>query len=194
MKQFFDETWIHLKLICQDIWQAILPVLIMIGAFLQPIHAILLAVGFFIFLDTVVARVRVYIQKKRNNLKLKNKKKLTKLEQDKASWTSRKMQLGFVGKSLVYNLAVLTFFLLDYALLNQFVHLFTTVDYLLTKGVAIVLIYTECLSLNESFKAIKGKGFLEYVMDIIRNVKKIRAKIGTINPGKKTEDDPEQPS
>ena len=193
MKHFFNDIWIHFKFICQDIWQALLPALMMIGAFLQPIQMILLTVGFAIIADTIFARIRVYVQKKRNAKKIAEKKRVTKLEQEKATWTSRSMQMGIIGKVFMYTSAVLLVFFLDYAILNEFVKLFVNIDFLATKVLAGVFVYVEALSMDESFKIIKGKSMLTYMFELINKAKKIKVRLESVNKGKKKEDEPEQP-
>jgi hypothetical protein len=164
----------------------------MIGAFLQPIQMILLTVGFAIIADTIFARIRVYVQKKRNTKKIAEKKKLTKLEQEKATWTSRSMQMGIIGKVFMYTSAVLLVFFLDYAILNEFVKLFVNIDFLATKVLAGVFVYVEALSMDESFKIIKGKSMLTYMFELVNKAKKIKVRLESVNNGKKKEE-PEQP-
>ena len=88
--------------------------LISLIAFVSPIYGLLLAVGAMIFLDTILGVT-----------------KAIKLE-GWESVTSRKASV-IISKFLLYQLTVLTFFIIDYNLINEFTKLHYQNNYLLTK-------------------------------------------------------------
>lgn len=151
-----------------QIWHNILPVTGLILSFFQPIQYILLAVGAFICLDTIMAYIRTRKTKK--------------------EWTSRKMRMGFVPKLLLYQLLIITFFLIDFALLNEFLLYLIKIPYVLTKVTAMVLVYIEVLSIDESFKIMKGKSMFSYFIEMIKSAKKVKSTFEEINPNKKSDD------
>ena len=128
-----------------QVGNALLPVFIAFCAFISPIAGVLSAVGIFIAADAVFARYRCY--------KLKVK------------WTSRKFRAGLIPKVITYNIFVLSFFMLDKFVINDFITLFTQIPYALTKILAMVLIYVELKSIDESFEAINGKSLFKYLIE-----------------------------
>jgi hypothetical protein len=106
----------------------------------------------------------------------------------KRNWTSRQMRIGLVPKLITYQLLIITFFLVDFALLNEFIIFFTKIPFFLTKITAIVLVYIEILSIDESFKVIKGKSIFSYFMEMIKSAKKIKTTISEVNENKKQDD------
>jgi hypothetical protein len=158
----------HIIDLLGQVWQNILPVIGMILSFFQPIQYVLLAVGAFILLDTIMAYIRT--------------------RKTKRNWTSRQMRIGLVPKLITYQLLIITFFMVDFALLNEFIIFFTKIPFFLTKITAIVLVYIEILSIDESFKVIKGKSIFSYFMEMIKSAKKIKTTISEVNENKKQDD------
>ena len=158
----------HIIDLLGQVWQNILPVIGMILSFFQPIQYVLLAVGAFILLDTIMAYIRT--------------------RKTKRNWTSRQMRIGLVPKLITYQLLVITFFMVDFALLNELIIFFTKIPFFLTKITAIVLVYIEILSIDESFKVIKGKSIFSYFMEMIKSAKKIKTTISEVNENKKQDD------
>ena len=158
----------HIIDLLGQVWQNILPVLTLVITFFQPIQYVLLSVGAFILLDTIMAYIRT--------------------RKTKRNWTSRQMRIGLVPKLITYQLLIITFFMVDFALLNEFIILFTKIPFFLTKITAIVLVYIEILSIDESFKVIKGKSIFSYFMEMIKSAKKIKTTIQEVNENKKQDD------
>ena len=158
----------HIIELLGQVWQNILPVLTLVITFFQPIQYVLLSVGAFILLDTIMAYIRT--------------------RKTKRNWTSRQMRIGLVPKLITYQLLIITFFLVDFALLNEFIIFFTKIPFFLTKITAIVLVYIEILSIDESFKVIKGKSIFSYFMEMIKSAKKIKTTISEVNENKKQDD------
>ena len=147
-----------------NILQFILPAILAFGAFISPIAGVLTAVGVFIAADMIFARYRCYVQK--------------------IKWTSRKARAGLLPKVMTYNCFVLSFFVMDKFVINEFITLFTQIPFALTKILAMVLIWIELKSIDESFEAIKGKSLFMYLIDMIKSARKINKQISNINEGK----------
>ena len=119
-------------------------------AFFAPIYGVLLAVGAFILLDTVVG--------------------VWKAKKLKQKITSKRLG-AVIQKMLIYQLTILTFFLLGHFIVNDIVFGLTGVSYLVTKLVAVILISIEFFSIDESFRDATGKGLLERLTGLIQKYK-----------------------
>lgn len=100
---------------------------VLLLAFLAPIKMLLLTVGVLIFFDFIIGIFKAY-----------------KLGED---ITSRKMG-NTIGKILLYNMAVITIYMLDINLINSGIHP--------EKIVALLICSTETKSIMESFKILYG--------------------------------------
>ncbi len=69
--------------------------------------------------------------------------------------TSRKLS-AVISKLVLYELAVVLFYLIDYFILNDIILTFFSVPLMLTKILALVLSSIEVMSINENFKVVKG--------------------------------------
>ena len=69
--------------------------------------------------------------------------------------TSRKLS-AVISKLVLYELAVVLFYLIDYYILNDIILTFFSVPLMLTKVLALVLASIEVMSINENFKIVKG--------------------------------------
>ena len=69
--------------------------------------------------------------------------------------TSRKLS-AIISKLVLYELAVVLFYLIDYYILNDIILTFFSVPLMLTKILALVLASIEVMSINENFKVVKG--------------------------------------
>lgn len=129
-------------------------IIIGVIAFFAPVVPVLLAVGAFIMLDTLTGIV-----------------KSAKL----SGWSSIKSKklARLASKNLVYNAAVLTFFIIDVAVFNDVLLGALGVSYALTKVMGIVLCSVELKSIDENFEAIYGVGLWETFGKIIRRAKGI---------------------
>lgn len=127
--------------------------LVAIYSFFAPIQVILLVIGLAIFVDTVVA-IRLTTEK----------------------FSSRRLRKGLVGKMITYQSAVILFFLIDYAMVNDMVKTVFSVDYTLTKLVGLFLASIEVVSIDEKIRIKYGddKGFIARFKRFISNAKKIK--------------------
>jgi hypothetical protein len=174
------------------ICEALAPAVLFVSAFLAPIAGVLAAVGVFIAADMVMAFWRVQAVKKRNKQKLQDGKRLSAQDIEKAKWTSRKARSGLLPKVVSYNVVIISFFLLDKFVMNDFVHLFTEIPFALTKLLAMVLIWIEVKSIDESFEEVKGKSLFWYVTDMIKVAKNVHGKVVNVNEAKKKSKDDNQ--
>jgi len=99
-----------------------------ITAFLAPIIPLILMVGFAIIADTIFG---IYKAKKLN-----------------IQITSRKMS-QLVSKMVLYQMSIISLFILEKYLLNEFTTIFTDIHLILTKLGTITLLFIEIQSINE---------------------------------------------
>jgi hypothetical protein len=177
-----------MKEFIHNVWQFILPAILAFGAFISPIAGVLTAVGVFIAADTVFARYRVYVQAQKN----KKSNNVSEEDKEKAKWRSRKFRSGIIPKVISYNCFVLSFFIMDKFVINEFISIFTQIQFAPTKILALILIFTEITSIDESFEQIKGKSLFAYLLDMIKSAKKINKQMSNINEHK-TKKNPEDP-
>ena len=118
--------------------------------FISPIAGVLIAVGAFIFLDTIIG--------------------VWKAKKIKQKVTSRRLS-SVVNKMLVYQLTVITFFILGHFIVNDIVKTFIDVDYAMTKLIAVILISIEFFSIDESFKTATGEGLLDRFKHLMNTYK-----------------------
>lgn len=128
-------------------------------AFFLPIAGILCAVGGFIILDTIVG-----VWKARKLKEKVTSKKLSKI----------------ISKMLIYQLVVITFFLLDSFIINDFILSFFSIQFALTKVIALVLISIEVFSIDESFGQATGQGLFGHLSKLIGKVKNLKGESDTL--------------
>lgn len=128
--------------------------------FFLPVVPTLIAVGIAVVADTLFG--------------------LWKCKQLKVKRTSKLMRKGLVPKLIGYQLAVLTFFVLDSLLLNQFSLMFTTMPFILTKLLAAVFVWIEITSINENWEEVKGKSIIASFREMIKAGKSIKDDIDSL--------------
>jgi hypothetical protein len=141
----------------------LLNILAFIVAFLAPINALIITVGLAIALDTLIGVSRA--KKKNENI------------------TSKKLS-QIVSKMVLYQSALVLFFLIEKFILADFIVLFTGINLFLTKIVALVLVYIEIKSINESWLAITGVSLWEKFKELLLRVKEVREDIKELNDKK----------
>lgn len=124
-------------------------------AFLSPIHGLLLAVGVMIFMDTLLGIIK--------SIKLDGWESIT----------SRRASV-IISKFLLYQLTVLTFFIIDYNLINEFTKLHYQNNYLLTKLITISLCFVEAKSIDENIKAIFGFSIWTNLKEVLIRTQEIK--------------------
>ena len=130
-----------------------------IGAFLMPISGLLFLVGFVIVLDTITGVWK----------SIKNKVKIT----------SRGLS-AIISKMLLYEVTVIMFYMIDQFILNNIILQFFSVDLLLTKILALILVSIEVMSINENYKAVKGLDLWQAMKNLFSRAKEIKKDLDEI--------------
>lgn len=129
-----------------------LNVLSSLAMFFSPVAGVFLAVGMFVILDTFLGR-----WKAKNILPEGSSSKL--------------LRKGLFSKTALYLGFMIAFYLLDFYIVNQFLKAKTGWDFLMTKMMAVLLIYVEVDSMDENIKKVKGYGLKHYFKKIISTIK-----------------------
>jgi hypothetical protein len=130
-----------------------------IGAFLMPISGLLFLVGFVIVLDTITGVWK----------SIKNKVKIT----------SRGLS-AIISKMLLYEVTVIMFYMIDQFILNNIILQFFSVELLLTKILALILVSIEVMSINENYKAVKGLDLWQAMKNLFARAKDIKKEVDEI--------------
>jgi hypothetical protein len=128
-------------------------VLLALLLFMAPIKGILITVGAFIILDTASG--------------------IWKSIKKKVPITSRGLS-AIISKMLLYQLTVITTYLLDYYILGEIIYGLFSIDQLLTKIVAMVLVFIEAQSINENYKEIRGVDLWEQFKKLLSRAKEAK--------------------
>jgi phage-related holin len=126
----------QLSLLLISIQSELLTLISICFAFFLPISGILLMIGVLIIIDTLTG--------------------IWKANKLKEKITSRKLS-AIVSKLALYEVTVIMFFLIDKFILNDIILTFFSVNFMLTKVVALVLASIEIMSINENYKVISNK-------------------------------------
>ena len=129
-------------------------------SFFLPISGILILIAFAILLDTVTG---IY-----KSVHLKQKV------------TSRGLS-QIISKIQLYETTVLLFFLTDKFLVSDIIAQFFSIEFLVTKVLALVLVSIEVVSINENYKAIYGKDLYSAMKLLFRRAKEITSEYKNIN-------------
>jgi hypothetical protein len=136
-----------------------LKLLATISAFLMPISGLLFLVGFVIVLDTITGVWK----------SVKNKTKIT----------SRGLS-AIISKMLLYEVTVILFYMIDHFILNNIILQFFSVQLLLTKILALILVSIEVMSINENYKAVKGLDLWQAMKNLFSRAKEIKQHVDEI--------------
>jgi len=134
--------------------------LVSLLSFFLPVVPLLLLVGGFILIDTILG---IWAAKKRGE-----------------KITSRKLG-NIIPKMILYQMAVLSAFVLDVWLLGEFIKLILSIDLLFTKLVAMTLVFIEILSINENFTFITGKNLFQSFKLMITRASSVKEDIKKLN-------------
>jgi hypothetical protein len=119
----------------------------------MPVYGMLLAVGCAILFDTITG-----VWKSRKQGKPITSRGLSQI----------------ISKMFLYQLTVILFFLIDWFILNSIVKTIFSVDLLLTKIMALVLVSVEVVSINENYKAVRGVDLWASLKNLISRAKEIK--------------------
>ena len=129
--------------------------------FFAPIQGLLIAVAFGIFLDTFTGIF-----------------KTVKLN----GWRSIRSRIlsNIVSKMLLYQTTILVLYVIDKFLLNEFVKLHFTIDFMFTKLVAILLIFIELVSIKENVEAALKIDIWKMLKNLLKRAKEVKEDINEI--------------
>jgi hypothetical protein len=133
--------------------------LAVVSTFLMPISGLLFLVGFVIVLDTITG--------------------VWKSIKHKVPITSRGLS-AIASKMLLYQVTVILFFMIDQFILNNIILQFFSVELLLTKVLALILVSIEVMSINENYKAVKGLDLWQAMKNLFARAKDIKKDIDEI--------------
>jgi hypothetical protein len=136
-------------------------ILLSLMIFIAPIKPLLVVVGLVIVLDTIFGIIR--------SRKLGIK------------FTSRRF-FSFFKKNLIYQLAVISTYILDTYLFNEFTLLIISIDLLSTKIMASAICFNEIKSIDENLKIAYGVGLLDYLKRFFRFAKKAKEGLDELKP------------
>jgi hypothetical protein len=147
---------LQLAILLASIKQYIIQLLAVIGSFFLPISGILFLIGFAIVLDTLTG--------------------IWKARKLGIPITSRKLS-AIISKLMLYEVAVIGFYLIDYFILNDIIMKFFSVPLMLTKILSLVLCSIECISISENYKAVKGIDIWSAFKNLLQRSKEIKQDI-----------------
>ena len=131
-----------------------------VSSFFLPISGILILIGVSVIVDTITG---VW----------KSKKLGTPI-------TSKKLS-AVISKILLYEVTIMLFYLIDYFIINDIVLTFFSVELLITKILALVLVSIEVISLNENIKAVKGIDLWTSLKNLFARAKEVTQDFKDIN-------------
>lgn len=150
---------VQLAILVSSIQKSSLQLLAVISTFFLPITGILFLIGFSIVIDTITG--------------IWKSKKLG------VPITSRKLS-AIISKLMLYEIAVILFYLIDRFILNDIILTFFSVPLMLTKILALVLVSIETISISENYKAVKGIDLWQAMKLLFARARDIKQDIDTI--------------
>jgi hypothetical protein len=153
-----------MKYLLSDALNVLHSVLLTILVFLNPIAGVILTVISFVTIDTLFAYWRV----KKVGMK----------------WTSRKLRVGLINKSITYISLIILFFLMDKFILNSLFVNLVKIEYFMTKLLSLVFIFIEFTSIDESYTIVKGKSIFTSVKELIGKANDIKNDLKNFNEDK----------
>jgi len=153
----------QLVILLTTIQKSIVQLLTVVGAFFLPISGILFLIGFAIMLDTLTG--------------------IWKAKKLKIPITSRKLS-AIISKMVLYETAVIGFYLIDFWILNDIVMKFFSVPLMLTKILSLVLCSIEVISISENYKAVKGIDIWSAFKNLLQRSKEIKNDIDGVRYNK----------
>ena len=93
-----------------------------------------------------------------------------------ASFKSRKLS-HTISKTFLYTLAIVFVFFIETYIASDLVAHFIAIELILTKAVALFCVFTEVISINESFEAVTGRNILKSLKSFVLRAKEEADKI-----------------
>ena len=150
---------LQLSILVSSIQKSSFQLLAVISTFFLPISGILFLIGFAIVIDTITG--------------------IWKSKKLKIPITSRKLS-AIISKLMLYEVAVILFYLIDKFILNDIILVFFSIPLMLTKILALVLVSIETLSISENIKAVKGIDLWQAMKLLFARARDIKQDIDTI--------------
>ena len=154
---------LQLAILLSSIQKSSLQLLAVISAFFLPITGILFLIGFAIVVDTLTG----IWKSKKLGLPI----------------TSRKLS-AIISKLMLYEVAVIGFYLIDKFILNDIILTFFSVPLMLTKILSLVLCSIEVISISENYKAVKGIDIWSAFKNLLQRSKEIKNDIDGVRYNK----------
>ena len=82
-----------------------------------------------------------------------------------------------ISKSFLYSLAIMFVFLVEKYIAADLVAHFIAIDLILTKAVALFCVFTEVISINESYQSVTGRNILKSLKSFVLRAKEEADKI-----------------
>jgi len=143
--------------------QKFVQLLAVISSFFLPISGILFLIAFAIVVDTITG--------------------IWKAKKLKIKITSRKLS-AVVSKLMLYEVAVIGFYLIDFWILNDIILKFFSVPLMLTKILSLILVSIEVMSINENYKAVKGIDIWQGMKNLFARAKEIKTDLNGLRHNK----------
>jgi len=150
---------LQLSILLSSIQKSSLQLLAVVSTFFLPISGILFLIGFAILVDTVTG--------------------IWKAKKLGIPITSRKLS-AIISKLMLYEIAVILFYLIDRFILNDIILTFFSVPLMLTKILSLVLVSIEVISISENYKAVKGIDLWQAMKLLFARARDIKQDIDTI--------------
>jgi len=150
---------LQLSILLSSIQKSSLQLLAVVSTFFLPITGILFLIGFAILVDTITG--------------------IWKAKKLGIPITSRKLS-AIISKLMLYEVAVILFYLIDRFILNDIILVFFSIPLMLTKILALVLVSIETLSISENIKAVKGIDLWQAMKLLFARARDIKQDIDTI--------------
>ena len=154
---------VQLAILLSSIQKYIIQLLAVVGSFFLPISGILFLIGFAILVDTLTG----IWKSKKLGLPI----------------TSRKLS-AIISKLMLYEVAVIGFYLIDKFILNDIILQFFSVPLMLTKILSLVLCSIEVISISENYKAVKGIDIWSAFKNLLQRSKEIKKDIDGVRYNK----------
>jgi hypothetical protein len=150
---------VQLAILISSIQKSSLQLLAVVSTFFLPITGILFLIGFAILVDTITG--------------------IWKAKKLGIPITSRKLS-AIISKLMLYEVAVILFYLIDRFILNDIILTFFSVPLMLTKILSLVLVSIEVISISENYKAVKGIDLWQAMKLLFARARDIKQDIDTI--------------
>lgn len=93
-----------------------------------------------------------------------------------SSFRSRKLS-HTISKTFLYSLAIVFVFFVEKYIASDLVAHFIAIDLILTKAVALFCVFTEVISINESYQSVTGRNILKSLKSFVLRAKEEADKI-----------------